>query len=114
MSRTDSARTCCPSYATANVRGMEADYRGNYKAAVDEALVGGIGVYADFDGERQMECFRVLSADRDRLLTWSRREAVTTGKVDTLQTLRSPKPLYQMIVVGEDTKKVRAYLQRLR
>lgn len=92
---------------------MEADYRGNYKAAVDEALAGGVGVYADFDMERQSECFRVLSNDRDRLLTFARREGLTTGKLDTLQTLRSPKPLYQLIATGDDTRKVRTYLQRL-
>ncbi|MCW2927962.1 MAG: hypothetical protein JWM86_1930 [Thermoleophilia bacterium] len=90
------------------------DYRGNYKAAVDEAIKGGIGVYADFDQARQMESFRVLSGDRSRLLTFARREGLTTGHVETLQTLRSPKPLYQMVAQGdEDTRKVRAYLDRL-
>lgn len=93
---------------------MEADYRGNYKAAVDEALVGGVGVYADYDMQRQMECFRILSADRDRLLKFAHREGLTAGKLDTLQTLKSPKKLYQMMAVGEDTKKVRAYLMRVR
>jgi hypothetical protein len=93
---------------------MEDDYRGNYKAAIDEALKGGVGVYADFDKARQAECFRILSSDRDRLLKFVSREEITTGKMDTLQTLRSPKPLYQMIAVGEDTKKVRSYLTRLR
>lgn len=92
----------------------DVDYRGNYKAAVDEALKGGIGVYADFDKERQAECFRILSGDRARLLTFARREHLTTGRVDTLQTLRSPKPLYQMMAVGEDTRKVREYLVRMR
>ena len=90
------------------------DYRGNYKAAVDEALKGGVGVYADFDQARQMESFRILSADRSRLLTFARREGITTGHVETLQTLRSPKPLYQMVAQGdEDTRKVRSYLQRI-
>jgi hypothetical protein len=92
----------------------EHDYRGNYKAAVDEALKGGIGVYADFDQQRQIENFRVLSGDRDRQLTFARREGITTGHLETLQTLRSPKPLYQMVATGEaDTKKVRSYLQRI-
>jgi hypothetical protein len=92
----------------------EVDYRGNYKAAVEEALSGGVGVYADFDQARQMECFRVLSADRSRLLTFARREGITTGHVDTLQTLKSPKPLYQMVATGEeDARKVRAYLIRI-
>lgn len=90
------------------------DYRGNYKAAVDEALKGGVGVYGDFDQARQMESFRILSADRSRLLTFARREGLTTGHVETLQTLRSPKPLYQMVAQGEaDVKKVRSYLSRL-
>lgn len=90
------------------------DYRGNYKAAVDEALKGGVGVYADFDQARQMESFRILSADRARLLTFARREGITTGHVETMKTLRSPKPLYQMVAQGEaDTKKVREYLGRL-
>ena len=92
----------------------EYDYRGNYKAAVDEALKGGIGVYADFDQKKQMENFRVLSGERDRLLTFARREGITTGHVETLQTLRSPKPIYQMVATGEeDTRKVRSYLMRI-
>lgn len=92
----------------------ERDYRGNYKAAVEEAIKGGIGIYADFDQKKQMESFRVLSGERDRLLTFARREGLTTGQLDTLQTLKSPKPLYQMIATGEeDTRKVRAYLMRV-
>ena len=93
---------------------MEADYRGNYKSAVDEALVGGIGVYADFDKERQAECFRLLSVDRDRLLKFASREGITTGKIDSIKTLRSDKLIHQMIAVGDDTRKVRAFLQRTR
>jgi len=90
------------------------DYRGNYKSAVDEALKGGVGIYADFDQARMMESFRVLSADRTRLLTFARREGLTTGHVETLKTLRSPKPLYQMIATGDDdTRKVRSYLSRI-
>ena len=92
----------------------EFDYRGSYKAAVDEALKGGVGVYADFDQARQMESFRILSADRDRILTFARREGITTGHMETLKTLRSPKPLYQMVAQGEaDTRKVRDYLDRI-
>lgn len=105
------------SYGTGSVRAMDDeaghDYRGNYKAAVDEALKGGTGIYADFDQARQMESFRILSIDRDRLLTFARREGITTGHVETMKTLRSPKPLYQMIASGEDTRKVRAYLDRI-
>ncbi len=93
--------------------GTQDDYRGSYKAAMEEALKGGVGVYADFDMSRQMECFRVLCSDRQRLLTFARREGLTTGKVDTLKTLRSPQPIFQMMAVGADTRKVRAYLDRL-
>lgn len=93
---------------------MDEDYRGNYKAAVDEALAGGVGIYADFDANRQMECFRVLSTDRDRLLTFSRREGLTAGKLDTIRSLRSPDTIYQMIATGDDTRKIRSYLQRIR
>ncbi|MCW2962060.1 MAG: hypothetical protein JWM90_2447 [Thermoleophilia bacterium] len=90
------------------------DYRGNYKAAVEEALKGGIGVYADFDQQRQSESFRVLSGDRSRLITFASREGISTGHVETLQTLRSPKPLYQMVAASEeDAKRVRSYLQRI-
>lgn len=93
---------------------MEDDYRGSYKAAVDEALKGGIGVYADFDQSRGQESFRILSSDRSRLLTFARREGLLTGKLDTLKTLRSPQPLYQMLAVGDDTQKVRSYIARMR
>lgn len=92
----------------------EVDYRAQYKAAVEEAYKGGVGVYADFDQARQMESFRVLSCDRSKLLTFARREGLTTGHVETLKTLRSPDPLYQMVAQGaDDTRKVRAYLQRI-
>lgn len=92
----------------------EVDYRAQYKAAVDEAYKGGVGVYADFDQARQMESYRVLSGDRSKLLKFASREGLTTGHIETLKTLRSPDPLYQMVAQGtEDTKKVRSYLQRI-
>jgi hypothetical protein len=92
---------------------MEEDYRGNYAAAMEEAIRGGLGVYGDFDTERQQESFRILSSDRTKVLNFARREGLTTGKVDTIKTLKSPKTIYQIMAVGEDTKKVRSYLQRL-
>lgn len=91
----------------------DVDYRGNYKAAVEEALAGGIGVYADYDQSRGQECFRILSGDRSHLLKFASREGITTGKVDTLKTLKSPKPLYQMMATGDDTRKIHTYLQRI-
>ena len=38
------------------------DYRGDYKQAMDSALNGRIGFYADFDSGRQEEVWRLLSA----------------------------------------------------
>jgi hypothetical protein len=94
---------------------MDVDYRGNYKQAIDEALVGGIGIYADFDKERQQECFRLLSTDRDRLLKFTHREGITAGKIDSIRTLKAPdKPIHQMIAVGDDTRKIRSYMLRMR
>ena len=46
-----------------------------------------------------------LISSGSRLLTFARREGLTTGHVETLQTLRSPKPLYQMVAQGEDDVK---------
>ena len=37
------------------------DYRGDYKQAMDAALNGRIGFYADFDSARQEEVWRLLS-----------------------------------------------------
>jgi hypothetical protein len=86
------------------------DYRGDYKQAMDSALNGRIGFYADFDSQRQEEVWRLLSADRDRLLTFARRHAITIGKLEVRKTLKSPQPVYELIAVGRDARSVREYL----
>jgi hypothetical protein len=80
------------------------DYRGDYKQAMESALNGRIGFYADFDSQRQEEVWRLLSADRDRLLTFARRHAITIGKLEVRKTV------YELIAVGRDARSVREYL----
>jgi hypothetical protein len=87
-----------------------ADYRGDYRQAMEQALAGKIGFYADFDRTRQEEVWRLLSADRDRLLTFARRRQITIGKLEVRKTLKSPKPVYELVAVGEDARSVREYL----
>ncbi len=89
------------------------DYRGDYKQAMDSALNGRIGFYADFDSQRQEEVWRLLSADRDRLLTFARRHAITIGKLEVRKTLKSPQPVYELIAVGPGRAQ-RARVPRLR
>jgi len=84
------------------------DYRGDYKQAMDSALNGRIGFYADFDSQRQEEVWRLLSADRDRLLTFARRHAITIGKLEVRKTLKSPQPVYELIATGRDARVARA------
>ena len=86
------------------------DYRGDFRRAIQQALDGKIGFYADFDSSRQEEIWRLLSSDRDRLLTFARRRQITIGRLELRKTLRSPKPLYELIAVGSDARAVRAYL----
>jgi hypothetical protein len=86
------------------------DYRGDYKQAMESALNGRIGFYADFDSQRQEEVWRLLSADRDRLLTFARRHAITIGKLEVRKTLKSPKPVYELVATGNDAQAVRDYL----
>jgi hypothetical protein len=86
------------------------DYRGDYKQAMDSALNGRIGFYADFDSARQEEVWRLLSADRDRLLTFARRHAITIGKLEVRKTLKSPQPVYELIATPRDARSVREYL----
>jgi len=86
------------------------DYRGDYRQAVDNALDGRIGFYADCDTGRQEEIWRLLSADRDRLLTFARRHAITIGKLEVRKTLKSPQPVYELIATGRDARSVREYL----
>jgi hypothetical protein len=86
------------------------DYRGDYKQALSQALDGRIGFYPDFDQRRQEEVWRLLSADRDRLLTFCRRHQITLGRLELRKTLKSPKPLYEMVAVGRDAQTIRQYL----
>jgi hypothetical protein len=86
------------------------DYRGDYRQAVDHALDGRIGFYADYDTSRQEEIWRLLSADRDRLLTFARRRQITIGRLEVRKTLKSPRPLYELVATGADAGAVRAYL----
>jgi hypothetical protein len=59
---------------------------------------------------RQEEVWRLLSADRDRLLTFARRHAITIGKLEVRKTLKSPQPVYELIATGRDARSVREYL----
>jgi hypothetical protein len=86
------------------------DYRGDFRRAIQQALDGKIGFYADFDSGRQEEIWRLLSSDRDRLLTFARRRQITTGRLELRRTLKSPKPLYELVAVGADARAVRQYL----
>jgi hypothetical protein len=86
------------------------DYRGDYNQAVAQAIDGRIGFYPDFDPKRQEEIWRLLSTDRDRLLTFCRRHSITVGRLELLKTLKSPKPLYQLVATGRDADTVREYL----
>jgi hypothetical protein len=86
------------------------DYRGDYRRAVQQAIEGRIGFYADFDPHRQEEVWRLLSSDRDRLLTFARRLQITIGRLELRKTLKSPKPLYELVASGADAQAVRSYL----
>lgn len=78
-----------------------------YREAVDRALAGEIGMCPDYDRRLQEEVWRLLSNDRDRLLTFCQRMGLVVGKLTTRQTLKSPDPLYELIVHGEDADTVR-------
>jgi hypothetical protein len=86
------------------------DYRGDFRRAMQQALDGKIGFYADFDSSRQEEVWRLLSSDRDRLLTFARRRQITIGRLELRRTLKSKKPLYELIATGADARSVREYL----
>lgn len=86
------------------------DYRGDYAQAVQQAIDGRVGFYPDFDQKRQEEIWRLLSTDRDRLLTFCRRHEITIGRLELRKTLKSPKPLYELVAVGHDAESVRQYL----
>ncbi len=78
-----------------------------YREAVDVALTGDIGMCPDYDRRLQEEVWRLLSKDRDRLLTFCQRMGLVVGKLTTRQTLKSPDPLYELIVHGDDADTVR-------
>jgi hypothetical protein len=84
----------------------EHDYREQYKEAISRAVAGGVGVYPDFDRHRQETVWRVLSADRQSLLTFCQRQGISVGRMETLKKLKSPKPLYQLIAVGHDAQTI--------
>ena len=90
--------------------GVTDDYRGDYAQAVQQAIDGRVGFYPDFDQKRQEEIWRLLSTDRDRLLTFCRRHEITIGRLELRKTLKSPKPLYELVAVGQDAESVRQYL----
>jgi hypothetical protein len=48
----------------------------------------------------------VLSSDRQSLLTFCQRQGISVGRMETIKTLKSPKPLYQLIAVGHDAQTV--------
>ena len=85
---------------------MTDDYRGDYAQAVQQAIDGRVGFYPDFDQRRQEEIWRLLSTDRDRLLTFCRRHEITIGRLELRKTLKSPKPLYQLMAVGHDAQTI--------
>ena len=78
-----------------------------YRAAVDVALTVEIGMAPDFDRRLQEEVWRLLCNDRDRLLTYCQRMGIVVTKLTTRQTLKSDKPIFELIVTGEDADTVR-------
>ncbi len=94
----------------ATLRRVSDDYRGEYNQAIQQALDGRVGFYPDFDARRQEEVWRLLSSDRDRLLTFCRRHEITVGRLELRKTLKSPKPLYELTATGRDAETVRRYL----
>ena len=82
------------------------DYRSAYNAAVQAAVEGGVGAYPDFDRHRQEQVWRLLSSDRQTLLTFAQRHGISIGRMETMKTLKSPKPLFQLIAVGHDAATV--------
>ena len=78
-----------------------------YRAAVDVALTGEVGMAPDFDRHLQEEVWRLLCNDRDRLLTYCQRMGIVVTRLTTRQTLKSDKPIFELIVTGEDADTVR-------
>ena len=88
----------------------EEDYQADWSQALAQALDGRVGFYPAFDVKRQEETWLLLSIDRDRLLTFCRRHEITVGRLEVRKTLKSPKPLYELVAVGRDAEAVRRYL----
>ena len=84
----------------------EHDYREQYNEAIATGRGGQVGVYPDFDRHRQETVWRVLSSDRQALLTFCQRQGISVGRMDTIKTLKSPKPLYQLMAVGHDAQTI--------
>ena len=61
----------------------EHDYREQYNEAIARAVAGQVGVYPDFDRHRQETVWRVLSTDRQALLTFCQRQGISVGRMDT-------------------------------
>jgi DNA-directed RNA polymerase specialized sigma24 family protein len=90
----------------------EHDYRAEYNEAVRRAIAGDVGVYRDFDRHRQETVWRLLSSDRQALLRFCQRQGISVGKMETMQTLKSPKPLLQLIAHGHDADTVARWVRR--
>jgi hypothetical protein len=84
----------------------EHDYRAQYNEAIRRAVSGDVGVYPDFDRHRQETVWRILSADRQALLRFCQRLGVTVGQMETIRTLKSEKPLLQLIAHGNDAQAI--------
>ncbi len=78
-----------------------------YRAAIDVALTGEVGMAPDFDRHLQEEVWRLLCVDRDRLLKFCQRMGLIVGRLTTRQTLKSDKLIYELICHGEDADTVR-------
>jgi hypothetical protein len=90
----------------------EHDYRAEYNEAIRRAIAGEVGIYRDFDRHRQETVWRLLSADRQALLRFCQRQGISVGKMETMQTLKSPKPLLQLIAHGHDADTVARWMRR--
>ncbi|MGN6377466.1 MAG: hypothetical protein ACTHNU_00795 [Gaiellales bacterium] len=84
----------------------EHDYRAQYNEAIRRAVNGEVGVYPDFDRHRQEAVWRIISSDRQALLRFCQRLGVTVGHMETIRTLKSDKPLLQLIAHGNDAQAI--------
>jgi hypothetical protein len=90
----------------------EHDYREQYNQAVSKAVSGDVGAYPDFDRHRQETVWRLLSSDRQSLLRFCQRQGISVGRMETMKTLKSPKPLFQLIAAGHDADTVAKWVRR--